>query len=106
MRPDIAVRAEAQRAARRRKLLEAAAIEARATGYTRMTRVNVTAIAGLSTGSVNHEFGTMAGLREEVMRQAVAAGDLIIIAQGLAAGDAIAKNATPELRAAAVAHLI
>ena len=106
MRADQIERASAQRSERRRRLLEAAMAEARVTGFARMTREAVANVAGMSHGCVNHEFGTMAGLREAVMHEAVRESDLAIIAQGLAAGDPIAKTAQPEVRAAAVAYLI
>lgn len=101
-RPD---RADAQRRERRQKLLSAAFETAEAVGYQNMTREAVAQRAGLSHGSINHEFGTMAGLRNALMHEAIIAKRLPIIAQGLACGDPITKNAPPSLRMAAAKNL-
>lgn len=95
-----------QRQERRRKLFEAAVFEAAETGFVQMTRDGIAARAGMSAGSVNHEFGNMELLRNEVMRAAVAARHIKIIAQGLACGHPTAKEAPEGIRAEAAQTLI
>ena len=97
-RPD---RADAQRRERREKLFAAAFETAEAVGYQSISREAVALRAGIAHGAINHEFRTMAGLREELMREAIRTGRLTIIAQGLACGDPIAKEAPQDLRTAA-----
>jgi hypothetical protein len=47
----------------------------------------------------------MSDLRTEVMRHAIKHKNLTIVAQGLAAGDPLAKRAKPELKSAALITL-
>lgn len=83
----------------RRKVVLDAAIEAASRhGYKNITRDGVALAAGVAAGSVNHAFGTMAQLRNEVMREAVRLGRTEIIAQGLADGHTLARAAPPQLR--------
>ena len=62
--------------------------------------------AGVSPGLVSARLGTMAELRRAVMRAAVAAGTLRVVAEGLAMGDKHAMRAPVELRAAALSSLM
>lgn len=90
--------------AERRTAIMAAALElAEATGFGNITRDGVAQRAGVAVGSVNHEFGTIAKLRDEVMAQAVAREILPIIAQGLACNHPALQNAPGELKSAALA---
>lgn len=84
----------------------AGAIEAaRQHGWAKMTREQVAEAAGVSVGTINSSFGTMADLRSEVMCAAIQQEILPVIAQGIAAGDFNAKNVTPALKARALAAL-
>ena len=77
----------------------AGAIEAtRKYGYRNFTRDSVARFANVANGTVNHAFGTMAALRDAVMREAIEKEMLDIIAQGLADGHEMARNAPPKLR--------
>lgn len=80
------------------KVLDAAIAEARTAGYRHMTRRAIATRAGVANGSVSNYFGDMAKLRDEVMRAAVERGIEEIVAQGLADGHALARNAPIELR--------
>ena len=90
---------------RNQKVLEAAIGIARAGGYNKITRDGVAAAAGVSAGCVNLAYGTVAQLRDEVMRFACDHEDLVILAQGLAHGHEIARSAPPSLRNRALASL-
>jgi AcrR family transcriptional regulator len=91
-------RAATARDERYRKVLDAAIAQAKVTGYRHMTRNEIAQRAGVADGSVNFAFGTMDMLRDEVMRYAVAHGVEEIVAQGLADGHGLARNAPIELR--------
>lgn len=94
-----------QPAERREQILDGAIEQAKAIGFTRITRDGVAAHCGLSAGSINLHFSTMTQLRRDVMRAAVKREILPIIAQGLAAGDAHARRAPAELKQRALATL-
>lgn len=98
-------RAALQRTERRQSIMTAALVEAAAAGYDKMTREGVASRAAVSSSSINHEFGTMDALREVVMSEAIEAGHLIIIAQGLANGHPLARAAPEHLRLEAVRAL-
>lgn len=87
------------------RVLTAAIAVARKRGYRHMLRREIADEAGVSTGTVNSAFGTMAALREAVMRAAVEQGLNDIVAQGLADGHALARNAPPKLKQAAALAL-
>lgn len=87
------------------KVLAAAVAEAEARGYSKITREGVAARAGVALGCVNLAYGTMQALKDAVMRTAVDGGFLEIVAQGLADGHELARNAPPKLRTRALATL-
>ena len=88
---------------RRRVAIMAAAVHmAHRMGWRALTREAVAAEAGVATGSINHEFGTMEALRHAVMQEAVDEGHLEIIAAGLAEGHPAARDAPPHVREAAI----
>jgi len=95
-----------QRQTRRRRLLDAAAVEAVDFGLNNMTRRGVAARAGVAAGSVNHEFETMDGLRDALIRNAIETRNVAVLAQGVATGHPAAKDAPADLRAQAVSELI
>lgn len=70
-----------------------------------MTREQIAGVAGVAVGSINHEFGTMDGLRDAVMQEAVDVERLDILAQGLAERHPIACSAPADIRGAAVRAL-
>ena len=74
-------------------------------GWRSLTRNRVAATAECSESLVSSYFGTMSDLRTEVMRHAIKHKNLTIVAQGLAAGDPLAKRAKPELKSAALITL-
>lgn len=98
-------RSALMRAERYPKIMTAALRIASKRGYLNMVRGEIAEEAGSSPGLVNHYFGTMDALRDAVMTEAVKTGQLDVIAQGLAAGHAVARDAPPELREAAVRAL-
>jgi AcrR family transcriptional regulator len=92
-------------AVRKADILAAALKVAEASHYAHMTRSAVAAEAGVSGPLVQYYFGTMPQLRRDVMRKAVRDGVLLVIAQGLVAGDNHAK-AAPEVHKAAALDLV
>jgi AcrR family transcriptional regulator len=90
---------------RRATVLAAAMAEAQARGWANLRRDTVAARAGIATGGVNNAFGSMEELKAAVMAEAISGEVLSIIAEGLAAGDAQARNAPRRLRQAAVGTL-
>lgn len=90
---------------RNERVLTAAVALARQKGFASLTRDGVALAAGVAHGCVNAAFGTVAALRDEVMRQAVADEMLDIVAQGLAVSHDVARNASPDLKARALATL-
>lgn len=91
-------RSRTMRETRQRAILAAAVEEAEANGFANIVRNRVAERAGVANGSVNHAFGTLAALKDAVMTEAVATHHEAIIAQGLAAGHPIAREAPAALR--------
>lgn len=75
-------------------------------GYNNVKRADVAAAAGVAEGLVSKYWGTMVQLRRAIMRRAVTERNLLIIAQGLAGGDAQARKAPEALRREAVETLL
>lgn len=86
-------------------VLAAALRVAERLGYDRCKREDIAKEAGISAGLVTKRLGTMVMMRRKLMRTAVKEGNLVIIAQGLAARDPQALKASEELRAAAARKL-
>ena len=90
----------------RKAALLAAALKLAGKGhYAQLTRAEIAQAAGVSPGLVSTYLGTMPDMRRTLMRHAVASGDLVVIGQGLSAGDRHARKAPADLRAAAAARL-
>lgn len=89
-------------AERKSLLLTAALTEARRVGFQQVTRDSVAAQAGCSPALISAYFGTMHKMRRAIMSAAIARSDLAVLAQGLAARDAKARTARPELQCAAM----
>lgn len=85
------------------QILAAALKLAAKDGYGRITREAIAAAAGVSPGLVTHHMGTMEQLRRDVMREAVRAECLPVIAQGLVARDRHALKAPDPLQKKALA---
>ncbi len=96
-------RAAAMREARDAKVLDAAVTVASDAGVHALTRVVVAGQAGVSEATVSNALGTMAQVREAVMREAIRRPVLNVLAQGLALGDPIARDAPDDLKQAALA---
>ncbi len=98
---------QAKLAARERtaQILAAALKLAMRAGYTRITREAIAAAAGVSPGLVTHHMGTMEQLRRDVMREAIRAKCLPVIAQGVVARDRHALKAPRELQQKAFSAL-
>lgn len=78
---------------------------AEANGYQSVTRVQIAEDQGCSRGLVLHYFGETIALRDGIMRHAIAAGNLTVLAQGLAVSDPIALRAPKALKRQALARL-
>lgn len=90
----------------RGEILAAAVVLCELHGIYSLKRDDVADKANCAQGSVNAHFGTIEGLRREVMRHAVTVGNLNIVAQGLAINDGIALTAPEKLRRAAAKALM
>jgi AcrR family transcriptional regulator len=98
-------RASLQRSERRAAILGAAVRLAEAQGFHKITRDEVAAEAGVAAGSVNHEFGTVADMRDAVVLEAIDARNLTIVAQAIAAGHPAARDAPADLKSKAIKTL-
>ena len=87
-------------------LMTAALIVAERDGYRQMSCEAVAIQAQCSRALIAKYFGTMSQLRRAVMRAAVARGNLPVIAQGLAAGDANAHEASVQAKYDALAGVL
>lgn len=92
--------------AMRCKVLDAAYQLAQHVGLYDMMRDDVARLAGVASGSVNHHFKTMDGLRDAVMRKAIQTECLSIVADGLAARNKYAQGAPEGLKREALATLM
>jgi AcrR family transcriptional regulator len=91
---------------RRQQILAAAiVVAAKPGGLGKLTRELVAAQVGCVPALISRYFGTMPSFKRTIMRSAIAAENLSIIAQGLAAGDPHARKATPELKQRALNSL-
>lgn len=90
---------------RREQILTAALTLAEAQGYGNIRRDAVALKASVSQGLVNMYFGNMANLRDELMRHAVKAGNLQVIAQGLLDRHPEALKAPQSLRSLAAGQV-
>lgn len=91
---------------RREEILTAALELSRSEGYHRVTREQIAKRADVAEGLVSHYFGTMVQMRRAIMRAAIAARDLVVLAQGLGLGDPNAKKAPEEMRRSAAGQMV
>lgn len=88
---------------RKQQILNAAIkVAAKPGGYSKLTRAAVAECVGCSEGLISKYFGTMISFKRAIMRAAIVAEELGVIAQGLAAGDKCAMKAPSELKARAL----
>lgn len=92
--------------ARKEDILAAALPLAEKHGYTKISRKQIAEAAGVSGPVLNYHFGTMGQFRKGLMRYAVMAENLAVIAQGLSAGDPQARKAPEALRRRALDSLL
>lgn len=91
---------------RKEQILSAAIkVAAKPGGWGKLTRDAVAREAQCAEGLVSKYFGTMVAFRRSIMRAAIVAENLAVVAQGLAAGDTYAKKADPDLKARALQTL-
>lgn len=90
---------------RREQILAAAVTQAETVGIHKVTRNDVADRAGVSPALVSFHLGTLPNMNRAIMRAAIRTESVAIVAQGLAGGDPHAKNAPPELKERALAHL-
>ena len=91
---------------RKQQILDAAIkVAGRPGGWGKLTRDAVAREAQCAESLVSKYFGTTVSFRRSIMRAAIQARNLAVVAQGLAAGDTNAQKAPPELKAAAVETL-
>lgn len=74
-------------------------------GWSRLTREAVAAEAGCADALISKYFGTMIAFKRTIMRAAIKAENLSVVAQGLACCDIHARRAEPELKGRALATL-
>lgn len=77
------------------RILEAAVKLAKQDSYQWIRREDVAREAGVSGGSINRVFGTMADLKRAVIRHAIEVGELSIVAEALGARHPIALDECP-----------
>ena len=91
---------------RKLEILNAAIkVAGRPGGWAKLTREAVAREAQCADGLISKYFGTMVTFRRTIMRHAIKAANLSVVAQGLATGDTYAKKADPELKARALETL-
>ena len=90
----------------KQEILKHALKLSREVGYQSVRREALAVAAGISTGTVSRYFGTMVQLKRAIMGAAVANKDLVVIAQGLAAGDSRAKAASTVLKRQSLGQLL
>lgn len=87
---------------RKEQLLLVAVDLAKRDGYANVTRAAISELAGVSEALVSHYFGGMNDMKEAIMREAVDHGVIEIVAQGLGAGDPLARLAPESVKQEAI----
>ena len=87
---------------RKAELLDTALVLARVVGYQNVERAQLAERCECSTGTVSKYFGTMKNLKRAIISHAIARCDLVVIAQGIVAGESKARAVKPELKRAAM----
>lgn len=94
------------RAERADELLAAALTLAESDGYQNISRKQIADAVGVCEALVTHRLGTMPNVRRAIIRRAIVAGNLTVLAQGLAARDPHAQKAPADLQRLAAATLV
>ena len=84
------------------KLLEVAITLSEKHGYDKITRDQISAAGGVSTGTVTNTLGTMKQMRRKIIRHATRTGNNVIIAQAIVNREPYASKLSPEARQAAL----
>lgn len=90
---------------RREQCIEAALALAKDKPYYQVTRNEIADAVGVAGSVVQWHFGTVKQMRRQIMRAAIAAERLDIIAQGITNRDPYALRAPAELRTRALVSL-
>lgn len=91
---------------RRNEILEAALSEAKKSGFHSLSILGVAVKADCSRALIHTYFNTVSQLKRAVMRQAIKNENLLIVAQGLVAGDTTARKAPDWLQQKALESVI
>lgn len=91
---------------RKEEILSAALDIAKTSGLAAVSGKKIAAALGIGRTGILHHIVSMHELRCDVMRRAIEAEELAVIAQGLATGDLIAQEAPEDLRRRAVEMLV
>lgn len=83
---------------RKAQILDAALKVAQAKGYHLMTREDIAAAAGVSTGLISKYFITMRQLKRRVLKEAIDRSVLHVIQQGIHTGDQNLRTLKREIR--------
>ena len=83
---------------RKRWILSAAMGVSALKGYQNMTKRDVAKMAGVANGLIHHYFGTMKGLRDEVMREAIRLRHVQVLSQGISTMDPMGIDAPVDLK--------
>lgn len=87
----------------RNKILTHAVKLSAAKGYASISRTQVARSAKVAPASVSYNFGSMRGLQEAVLREAIARAQYRVILQAITARDPLCKEIPPHLRQHALA---
>lgn len=87
---------------RKQQIFDVAMNLSRKHGYTKVTKSMIANACGVTEPLINAHFGTMVNLRRDVVRRAIAEGDVTIVGQALVARDRHVSKAPPDLRERAV----
>ncbi len=90
---------------RREEILAVAVRLSALAGYRNVTRNQIAEVVGLTPQAIQHHIGTVANMRRDIMRKAIADENLTVIAQGMANKDEHALKAPDDLLGRARAAL-
>ena len=82
----------------KQRILKAAIKIASSQNFKAIPRDAVASLAKVANGAVNYHFGTVTGLKSEVMKHAVENEILTVIAEGLVDNHPVALTATAQLK--------
>lgn len=94
-----------QLSTKKTEMVTAALARAEKIGFGSLTRDEVANACNCSPALVNIRFGTLAAMKNDILRAAIKRERLPIVAYALAVAHPLCKKISPELRAKASAHL-